>query len=449
MTNKHPSKNSTACTEGTRTARSSSNTNRRVFLKAAGTTGAIGLTSLAGCIGGGGGGTGSGPLKFGGIYLLSGFASVYGQSAKRGIKMAVDEINKEGGIAGREIGEVLFRDSESSPSTAIDHARSLVREDNVDGLIGLDSSGVALQVAPVMKQLKKPLMITHASTPFVTTHEGSKAKGNKYVFRDGTNIAQQTFGAATVAADLDAKTWTTIGPDYAFGHQIWQYFKAFTKGMNLDLTYLNNAAVFPQLGSSDFTAQINKLINADPDAVVTGLWGGDLITFLNQAKNSRFFDVVDELLMNVGAATDVLIPMGKAMPNGLRAGTRYWFRKPDTEANNTFVNSFTKRYDGRYPSYNAQNAYTGIYLYKQAIEAADSAATEDIISEWNGIQTTAPVGTFTINEQSNQAILPPVWGTTKYSKKYGISILDPVQRIDAPSKKLRSLLKGSGLPAGV
>jgi branched-chain amino acid transport system substrate-binding protein len=447
MTNKGIKKDTTLNRERTQTV-STLRANRRAFLRAAGTAGAVGLTTLAGCIGGGGS-DGGGPLKFGGIYLLSGFASVYGQSAKRGIKMAVDEINKAGGVAGREIGDVIFRDSEGSPSTAIEHARSLVREDKVDGLIGLDSSGVALQVAPVMKQLKKPLMITHASTPYVTTHEGPKAKGNKYVFRDGTNLAQQSYGGASVAANLNAKTWTTIGPDYAFGHQVWDYFKAFTSGMNLGLTYLDNAAVFPQLGSSDFTAQINKLINANPDAVVTSLWGGDLITFLNQAKNSRFFDVVDAFLMNVGAATDVLIPMGKSMPDGIWAGTRYWFLVPDTEANNTFVNSFTNRYDGRYPSYNAQNAYAGIYLYKKAIEAAGSAATEDIISEWNGIQTTAPVGTFTINKESNQAILPPVWGKTKYSKKYGISILDPVRRIDAPAKKLGSLLEGSGLPAGV
>lgn len=416
-------------------------------MKAAGASGLVGLTGLAGCIGGGGGG---GPITFGSIHLLSGFASVYGESAKLGYQMAKEEINADGGIDGREIGDIIYRDSEASPDTAVQHARNLVESEGVDLMIGLDSSGVALQVAPIMEQLQKPFMITHAATPFVTNMgEGDRAKGNKYVFRDGVNLAQNLYGAAKTAQKTNASSWTTIGPNYAFGTQTWEYFKAYTQAMDLGYEYMEDATAYPSLGASDYSAHINKVIEAEPDGVVTSLWGGDLITFLKQAKNTDFFNVVDELLMTVGAATDVLRPMGADMPTNLWAGTRYWFLSPDSDANNTFRKNFLEANPGRPPSYNAQNAYTGLYLYKQAIESAGSTDPDAVIDALEGLEWSAPVGDLRINPQSHQAELPAVWGKTAHSDEWDVAVLDPVERIPAPAETLRDLLSGSGWPAGV
>lgn len=423
-------------------------TDRRSFMKTAGVAGVAGLTGVAGCLGGDGEG---GPINFGAIYLLSGFASVYGESAQLGIEMATEEINDNGGINGREIGDILYRDSEASPDTAVQHARNLVEGEGVDMLIGLDSSGVALQVAPIMEQLQKPLVITHAATPFVTNPgEGDRAVGNDYVFRAGQNLAQNLYGAAVTADEnTDAESWTTIGPNYAFGTQTWEYFKAYTQGMNLGFDYLEDATAYPELGAGDFTAHINQVISAEPDGVVTSLWGGDLITFIEQAQNTEFFDVVDELLMTVGAATDALRPLGDNMPEGLWGGTRYWFLTPDTATNTEFRETFMERNDGRVPSYNAQNAYVGMHLYKKAIEEAGSTEADAVIEALEGVEMDAPVGDLRINPESHQAELPAVWGQTTHSDDWDVSILDPVERIPAEPETLRDLLDGSGWPAGV
>lgn len=416
---------------------------RRTFVKTA-AAGATGV-SLAGCLGGNG--SGDGMLTFGGIFLRSGFASVYGESAERGIEMAVEEINEDGGIDGREV-EVLLRDGEGSPDTAIRHAQSFVDEDEVDGLIGLDSSGVALQVAPLMEQLQTPFIITHAATPYVTAREGDRAVGNDYVFRASQNLAQNIHGAAHVAADLDGETWTTVGPDYAFGHDTWDYFRAFMNGMGADVEFLEDGVTFPGLGSDDFTPHIRRLQQAEPDGVITSLWGGDLITFIDQAKDAGFFDTIDHFMMTVGAATDVLGPMGDGMPDGLWAGTRYWFLSPDSSENQTFREAFSDRYD-RMPSYNAEGAYRGMYLYKQAIEENGSADADDIVDALKGREHTGPVGSYRINAESNQATLPANWGQTTYSDEYEMSVLDPVEHIDAPADDVRSLLEGTDLPAGI
>ena len=415
---------------------------RRTVLKAGA---AAGITGLAGCSGGGGG---DDTVTFGAIHLLSGFASVYGESAQLGYEMAREEINANGGIDGKEIEPLIYRDSEGSGPTGIEAARSLVEEENVDGLIGLDSSGVAQQVAPIAEQLQTPFMITHAATPFVTATEGENAVGNDYVFRDGVNLSQNVYGAAKIAERLDGQSWTTLGPNYAFGTQSWDYFKAFTQGLGLGYDYLDDVAAFPELGASDYTPQINKVLNGEPDGVVVSLWGSDLVTFINQAQDTAFFDEVDHVVLTLGAATDALRPLGSDIPDGLWAGTRYWFETPDTEANRTFVEAFVDRNDQQ-PSYNAHNAYVGLYLYKQAIEAAGSATADDVTGALEGMSTSAPIGEFSINPESHQAVLPAIWGQTAYSEELGLSRLDPVERIDAPPETIRSLLADSEYPAGV
>src|SRR3546814_9437723 len=80
--------------------------------------------------------------------------------------------------------------------------------------MGLDSSGVAQGLAPVLPELGKPFIITHAATPDVT---GKLC--NAYTYRISVNVHQNMTGAAEIAAKTGAKKWTTIGPDYAFGHQ--------------------------------------------------------------------------------------------------------------------------------------------------------------------------------------------------------------------------------------
>src|SRR3546814_16156105 len=90
--------------------------------------------------------------------------------------------------------------------------------------MGLDSSGVAQGLVPVLPELGKPFIITHAATPDVT---GKLC--NSYTYRISVNVHQNMSGAAAIAAKTGAKKWTTIGPDYAFGHQTWEFFGKYLK----------------------------------------------------------------------------------------------------------------------------------------------------------------------------------------------------------------------------
>ncbi|PLX91589.1 MAG: ABC transporter substrate-binding protein [Desulfuromonas sp.] len=359
--------------------------------------------------------------KIGFTYIMSGPFSAYGQFAKQGAELAIEEINAAGGINGNKV-EGFFEDSTGKADVALRAIRKLVYQDKVDMLIGLDSSGVAKTVVPSIEQMKTPLIITHAATPDVT---GSVC--NKYTFRISLNLAQNVKAAALLAKETGAKKWTTVGPDYAFGHQSWEYFEKYLKELNPETTFLPKEDVaFPPFKTTDFSAYITKVMSSKPDGVFISLWGGNLIDFVRQASSMGFFNGDFQVLFSLGAATEVLTALGDKMPEGLWVGTRYWFLANDSAKNKSFVDSYFKKY-GAYPSYNAHGAYSAVYAYKAAAEKAGSLDKEKIVSALEGLKLEIPTGTIEFRKGDHQAVTDAHWGKTAADTAYPHRILKPVK----------------------
>lgn len=432
--------NNTAGNDNSLTTLRTSEFKRRTFLKTA--AAGAGVASLGGCLGSSGGDT----ISLGALYITSGFASLYGDEAERGYELAVQEINDNDGIDGQDV-EVISRDTEADADTAIRQMTSLVEEEGVDGLFGLDSSGVAQAIAPQIAQYQIPLMVTHAATPFLTSPEGEheNSVGNDYVFRNSNTVAHDMYGAAQVASELDATEWGTIGPDYAFGYETWDYFQAFVQGSGVNATF--SVEQFPALETNDYSPYISAIIDAGPDAVITPLWGSDLTTFVSQAASSGWFDAIDYTLFSVGMGTD-LPADGSPLPEGQRASTRYDPFVPDSEQNNTFRETYVEEYDSL-PTYNAEGAYRALYLYKQAIEEAGGTDADSLVETFSGMEHSGPVGEYRFREETNQATVPAIWGTISYADEWESNVLGPVEVYDASPQELNEALSGSDLPSGV
>ena len=364
------------------------------------------------------------PIKIGAIYIMSGSAATYGKFAEQGIKLAMDEINASGGVLGRKL-TLQLEDGQGKPAVAIQAARKLVYQDKVDVLMGLDSSGVALGLVPVLPELGKPFIITHAATPGVT---GKLC--NAYTYRVSDNVHQHMQGAAIVAAKTGAKKWTTIGPDYAFGHETWEFFSKYLKEKSPDVQIMTETA-FPRFGAEDFTPFINGIMANKPDGVFISLWGGDLVNFVRQANNRGFFKQGFQVFMGVGAATEVLTALGDQMPEGVWLGTRYWYGAHDNDLNKKFVSSYQKNY-GAPPSYNAEGAYVAVYAFKAAIEKAGSVDGKAVAQALSGLSIPAPTGTLTFRKGDHQALIGPTWGrTSAMNTKDKIRSLTDMQTFDA------------------
>ncbi len=361
------------------------------------------------------------PVKIGFIYILSGPFATYGQFAKKGALMAIDEINKSGGILGHPV-KAYFEDSTAKPAVALRAIRKLVLQKKVDILIGLDSSGVAKSVVGTIEQLKTPLIITHAATPDVT---GKQC--NRYTFRISVNLSQNVKAAAILASKMKAKKWTTIGPAYAFGFQSWEYFQKYLKQLKPDAEFFpKDKVAFPPFKTTDFSPYITKVMNSHPDGVLISLWGGNLVNFIRQAKDMGFFNGKYQVLITLGAAIEVLSALGDKMPEGLWVGTRYWFLANNSKVNKKFVKDYYKRYHN-YPSYNAHGAYSAVYVYKKAAEKVKSLNKEKIVKALEGLSIELPVGKIYIRPQDHQAVTDATWGKTKFTKKYPFAILDPIK----------------------
>ncbi len=361
------------------------------------------------------------PIKLGFVYIMSGPFSTYGQFAKQGAQLAIDEINSSGGILGRKV-EAYFEDSTGKPDVAARVLKKLVYQVGVDCLIGLDSSGVAKTVVPLIPQMKTPLIITHAATPDVT---GNIC--NDYVFRISLNLAQNVKAAAKIAAESKAKLWTTIGPDYAFGHQSWEYFQKYLKELKPDVKFMpKDKVAFSPIKTTDFSSYITKIMQSKPEGVFISLWGGNLIDFVRQADQMGFFKGDFDVLMSLGAATEVLYALKDKMPEGVWVGTRYWFLSNNSPVNVKFRTAYYKRF-GQYPSYNAHGAYGAVYTYKAAVEKAKTTNKQAVVKALEGLTIELPVGKITIREADHQAITDACWGKTAADPAYPIRILKPMK----------------------
>lgn len=363
------------------------------------------------------------PIRIGGIYILSGSAATYGEFAQKGINLAVDEINASGGILGRPV-EMVYEDSQGKASVAIQAARKLAYSEGVDALVGLDSSGVAQGMVPTMPELQKPLIITHAATPDVT---GKLC--NPFTYRISVNVAQNMKAAALVAAETDATNWTTIGPDYAFGHQSWEFFGNYLKEIKPDVNLMSETN-FPRFGAEDFTPFIDRVMGSDAEGVLISVWGGDLVNFIRQANTRGFFEKDLEVMFTVGAATEVLSALGDEMPEGVHLSTRYWYEAYDNAVNDRFVKAYIDAY-GTPPSYNAEGAYAAIYAYKKAMETAGTTEGPAVAKALSGMSLEAPNGTVTFREGDHQAMVSPNWGVSgPMHPEHGIRTLTNLRIFD-------------------
>lgn len=418
--------------------------NRREFLKL---TGATGTLMAAGSLGGMTVPRGvwaatpaiKGPVKIGYQAVASGTLAGYGEFHKMGVVMAVEEINQAGGIAGQKV-EMEFRDSTLKPDVAIENSRYFVDSWGADFLAGVDSSGQALALAPVIERLDRVFLFTHAATEKLT-EEMVFQKGIKQIFRICTPTYQDGNAAAFVAKDLPAVKWATISPKYEYGFTCWKMFQDTLGKLKPGVSF--TAESFAPFGTTDFRSHINTIMDAAPDGLYSTEWAGELITFVKQANEAGLFEKVKHVMFPVGAAMDVLEGLGKEMPDNIWISGRYFFRYPDNKTNNEFVARFRKRWN-HYPAYVSETGYSSIYAFKAAVEKAGSKQTKDVIQALEGMEMDSPAGHRVFRKEDHQAMYDVPWGKTTADPKYPFKVMGEQRLIPAKECFNRPPFEGAG-----
>lgn len=305
------------------------------------------------------------------MYPMTGRGGLYGRDSVVAIELALAEIAARPN--GRPRLRVLVDDSKSRPSHGVEIAQNFIERERVQFLCGVVSSAVALAVTDVAKRHRVIFVGTdHASSRL------SEEALHRYYFRVTNNTRQSMEAGARHLEELQKKSgWKRlafIGPDYDYGHRQWSDLRTALEG--LGVRYETAVVLWPKLYEPDYSQYIAALMEAKPDVVVNGHWGGDLVAFIRQARAVKLFERMQFANFDAGANYEVMAELGHDMPKGLILSARHHNNWPETDANRRFVESFYK-HAGRYPSYAAQGAYAGVLSIAAAIKQAGGAGDPD------------------------------------------------------------------------
>jgi branched-chain amino acid transport system substrate-binding protein len=360
-----------------------------------------------------------GPIKLGMATTLSGSIAIFGEANKNAAELAVEELNEAGGVLGREV-ELIVKDDQAKPEVGAQLARDLIISEQVSALLGPVSSAVALAITEVSKERKVPF-ITHTSNTEALTVE----EFQKYHVAVVPNTGMEARAQGVDLAGSDFTSWATIAPNYEFGQRQTGTFVETLQENNPDARIVEQQ--FPELGESDFQPFITSILSADPEAVYSPLFAGDLVTFTQQAANLGFFD---QVFFTALYETDALQELADQFD---LAGIRAYSRCPftiDTEQMQAFVEKYEERF-GEVPSDWACMAYDAVKLWAAVVEEAGDLDPDNFARTVEGFEFTSLRGDTFIRPIDHQAAVPSYIGELELDEERGFYVYGNLQEVPA------------------
>ncbi len=211
------------------------------------------------------------PFRIGTEQPLTGVAALGGKTAVIGLQMAVDRINRGGGILGRQV-ELIVADDESKPDTGRRAVEKLVTEDEIDVHVGGYLSNICLACVPVFVEHNVVNMITVCLDTTLTT-----SKCNRYTFRPFDFAPAQAVAFAPYLVNKMGKKWQIAYADYSWGQSTKDAYAAEIKKSGGEVT----GTIGIPLGTADMTPFLSK-ISGDFDGLFLIFFGPDAIRVITQ-----------------------------------------------------------------------------------------------------------------------------------------------------------------------
>ena len=302
------------------------------------------------------------PLKIGLLEDVSGDLALFGIPKLHGSQLAVEEINKSGGILGRQI-ELIHLDPQGDNARYQEFARRLLSKDKVDVLIGGITSASREAVRPI---------IDRTSTPYIYTNQYEGGVCDASMISMGAVPEQQFSTLIPWMVEKFGKKVYVIAADYNFGQISAEWNRKIMKDLGGEVV----GEEFIPLGVSQFAQTIQNIQKAKPDWILTINVGAAQDSFFEQAAAAK---------LNLPMGSSIKVMLGfehkRFKPPALNNmhATANWFE----EINTPEAIDFKKRWHAKFPDEQyindmGYNAYTAIYMYKQLVEAAKSTALADL-----------------------------------------------------------------------
>ncbi|ELZ28813.1 transducer protein htr32 [Halosimplex carlsbadense 2-9-1] len=322
------------------------------------------------------------PITIAVLENRSGKFAELGTSKWQASLLAVEELNRNGGILGREI-EVVDPD----PKSDVNRYRQLV----TDILNEQDPDAIWAGYASSEREVVRPLIDAHRQLYFYTTqYEGGVC--DRYTFPMGATARQQLGTVLPYLVSEYGPEIFTVAADYNFGHLSADWVDILAAEHDAEVI----GKAFAPLSQTSFESLVTRIENADPDFVMSMLVGDNHAEFFREKADRG-------LAVPVGTSTS----MAQAFEHkryeppafaGVHVGVNY-MEELSTSENKAFVERFYEKFpDAQYINQEAQNSYVSIHLYAKAVEAAGTTDQEAVIEQLrSGLTFDAPEGTVTLD----------------------------------------------------
>jgi branched-chain amino acid transport system substrate-binding protein len=304
-------------------------------------------------------------IKIGHLTPLTGFLGALGEYAVLGIRMAQDEINRAGGVMGRQL-DIMSEDS-VNPATAATKAQRMLERDGATVLMGEINSASALTISQVAARNKRLFMSIGARS------DALRGKNcNKYTFYvDIPNtVMVNAVGKALLRDNLvKGKKFFTLTADYIFGHDLLRAAKVFFTANQGNL--IGDELVATDV--TDFSPYLLKIRQAAPDVVCSNLAGNQVTNLIKQYAEFGLPYPIVGFNLNTADAW--------AAGEGNLSGTwpTVWHHDLDTSGSQAFVAAFIKRH-GKPPENHAWIEYVSLKMMAQAMNETRSTDSDKLIA---------------------------------------------------------------------
>jgi len=351
---------------------------------------------------------------------------------KKGMELAVAQVNATGGVGGKKL-RLVTRDDNGNPGDAVRAAEELIAREKVDVLMGSFLSHVGLALTDFAQQKKRFFLAAEPLTDKIVWENG-----NRYTFRLRPSTYMQVAMLVPEAAAMKKKRWAIVYPNYEYGQSAVATFKQLLKAAQPDVEFVAEQAA--PLGKVDAGSVVQALADAKPDAIFNVLFAADLAKFVREGNTRGLFagKGVVSLLSGEPEYLDTL--KGEA-PEGWIVTGYPWYaiHTPDHEA---FLDAYKKRFKD-YPRAGSVVGYNAIQSIAAGLKKAGSADTEKLIAAFRGLEVRTPFGPITYRAQDHQSTMGAYVGRTGLYGGKGVMVdfkyMDGAkfQPSDAEVKKLR------------
>ena len=330
---------------------------------------------------------------------------------KRGMELALEEVNAAGGVLGRKL-EIVIRDDNGTPGDAVRVAEELVSREKVVMLMGTFPSNVGLAVADFAKQRKVPFLAAEPLTDKIVWENG-----NRYTYRLRASTYMQTAMLVPEAAKLGRKRWAIVYPNYEYGQAATAAFK---KQMNAlqpgGLEFVEQAV---PLGKIDAGPVVQALLDAQPDAIFSSLFGADLARFVREGQLRGLFR--DRPVFNLlGGEPEYLDPLKDEAPVGWYVTGYPWYAL-DTPEHRRFRSAYQARFND-YPRLGSVVGYSTVIAAAAALKKAGSTDPEKIVAALSGLTFGSPFGSVTFRPLDHQSTMGAYVGRTAVKDGKGVMV---------------------------